>query len=350
VAEGWISSAGSFVTRFENAFASSAGCAYGVACSSGTTALHLITAALGLGPGDEVIVPTFTMIATANAVLYTGASPVLVDAEPVSWNLDPNHVRAKITPRTRGVIAVHTYGHPAAMDELRAICDRHGLFLIEDAAEAHGASYHGRPVGSLGLAAAYSFYGNKIITTGEGGMVTSNDARFAALARRLRDHAFSTDRHFWHEYQGFSYRMSNLQAAVGVAQTERLRELVARRRTNRDRYESRLRSIRGLSLPVELDGVENVFWMYSILVEGDFGCSRDELRRRLARAGIETRSHFVPIHLQPIHRDRFRGQRYPVAESLCRKGMYLPSGPKLTEDEIDYVCRSIARAQRDEIS
>jgi len=340
----WISSAGRFVHAFEEGFAAAAGCAHGVACASGTAALHLALATLGIGPGDEVIVPTFTMIATANAVTYTGARAVLVDAEPETWNLDAAQVEAKVTPRTRAIVAVHTYGHPAAMQPLDDIARRHRLALLEDAAEAHGAVYRGAAVGSLGDAAAFSFYGNKIVTTGEGGMVTTNDERFARTARRLRDHAFSPDRHFWHPYLGFNYRMSNLQAAVGLAQTERLPQLAAARRRNARRYGERLAAVRGLTLPGERPEVENVFWMYGLLVEDDFGCSRDELRRRLARRGIETRTFFIPVHLQPIYFRRHRGERYPVAEELCRKGLYLPSGPALSAAEIDRVAREVARA------
>ena len=343
----WISSGGRFVRAFEERFAAAAGCAHGVACASGTAALHLTLATLGIGPGDEVIVPAFTMIATANAVTYTGARPVLVDAEAESWNLDVAQVEAKVTPHTRAIVAVHTYGHPADMQPLARIADRHRLALLEDAAEAHGASYRGAAVGSLGDAAAFSFYGNKIVTTGEGGMVTTNDDRFAATARRLRDHAFSADRHFWHHDLGFNYRMTNLQAAVGLAQTERLAELVAARRRNARRYGERLAGLRGLTLPGERPDVASVFWMYALLVEDDFGCTRDELRRRLARQGIETRTFFIPVHLQPIYFRRYRGERYPVAEELCRKGMYLPSGPALAAAEIDFVAEQLARAARD---
>ncbi len=340
----WISSAGRFVHAFEASFAAAAGCTHGVACASGTAALHLALATLGIGPGDEVIVPTFTMIATANAVTYTGATAVLVDAEPETWNLDVQQVAARVTPRTRAIVAVHTYGHPAAMQPLDEIARRHRLALLEDAAEAHGAVYRGAAVGSLGDAAAFSFYGNKIVTTGEGGMVTTNDESFARTARRLRDHAFSPDRHFWHPYLGFNYRMSNLQAAVGLAQTERLPQLAAARRRNARRYGERLAAVPGLTLPGERPEVESVFWMYALLVEDDFGCSRDELRRRLARRGIETRTFFIPVHLQPIYFRRHRGERYPVAEELCRKGLYLPSGPALSEAEIDRVAREVARA------
>jgi perosamine synthetase len=345
ITSNWISSAGAFVPRFEAAFAAAVGCAHGVACANGTAALHLAMAAQGTGPGDEVILPTFTMIATPNAVRYTGATPVLVDAEPVTWNMDVAQVAAKIGPRTRGIVAVHIYGHPVDMDALRALADGHGLFLIEDAAEAHGAFHRGRPVGSLGDAATFSFYGNKMVTTGEGGMVTTNDARIAHAARRLRDHAFSDERHFWHKYLGFNYRMTSLQAAVGLAQTERLAALVEVRRTSARLYAERLSRLPGLTLPVEQPGMKNVFWMYGILVEDDFGCSRDELRHRLAARGVETRTFFIPIHLQPIYFRAHRGEHYPVSEALCRKGLYLPSGPMLTEADVDFVCAEIARAR-----
>jgi perosamine synthetase len=341
----WISSAGSFVKRFESEFAAAMGCEFGVACSSGTAALHLALSALGIGQGDEVIIPTFTMIATANAVAYTGATPVLVDSESITWNMDPTLVAARTTPRTRGIVVMHTYGHPVDMDAIARLADSSGLWVLEDAAESHGAQYRGRPVGSLGTAACFSFYANKIITTGEGGMVTTNDEKLAQVVRRLRDHAFSDERHFWHRYRGFNYRMTNLQAAVGVAQTERLADLVEIRRVNARRYGERLRGIRGLTLPAESPSATNVFWMYGVLVEEAFGCSRDELRARLARRGIETRTFFIPIHLQPIYYRAYRRQSYPVAEALCRKGMYLPSGATLSEADVDYVAESLARAQ-----
>jgi perosamine synthetase len=344
VESNWISSAGPFVKRFEEQFAAAAGCEFGVSCCSGTTALHLALAALGVGPGDEVLLPTFTMVATASAVHYVGATAVLVDAEPETWNLDVAQIEAKITPRTKAIIVVHTYGHPADMDAVMAIARRHHLYVVEDAAEAHGAEYHGRPVGSLADVACFSFYANKIITTGEGGMVTSNNREIAAVARRLRDHAFSDERHFWHQYKGFSYRMTSLQAAVGVAQTERLRELVDQRRTNAALYRECLRGVRGLSLPQERPGIKNVFWMYGVMIENDFGCSRDDLRQLLAEDGIETRTFFVPIHLQPVHFTHYDAKLYPVADSLCQKGMYLPSSSGLTEAEIRYVADAVSTA------
>jgi perosamine synthetase len=341
----WVSSEGPFVRRFEDEFARAVGCRYGVACSSGTAALHLLMATIGLEAGDEVILPTFTMIATANAVTYTGATPVLVDSEPETWNLDVSLVERKITARTRAIVAMHTYGHPVEMDPLRALAAERNLLLFEDAAEAHGATYRGRPVGSLGDAAIFSFYGNKIVTTGEGGMLTTDDERLAALARQLRGHAFSPERHFWHQYLGFNYRMTNLQAAIGLAQTERLDALVDARRRNARRYCDALAHVPGLTLPIERAEARNVFWMFALLVEDHFGCTRDELRGALAARGIETRSMFIPIHMQPIYHRAFRGQSFPVADALCRKGLYLPSGPGLTDDDLAYVTASIADIQ-----
>jgi perosamine synthetase len=342
----WISSKGPFVERFERAFAEEAGCERAVACANGTVALHLVLAALGLGPGDEVILPAFTMIATANAVRYTGATVRLVDADPVHGNLVPEMVEAAITPRTKAIIAVHIYGHPADMRRLQAIARAHDLHLIEDAAEAHGAELQGKRAGGLGLAGTFSFYANKIVTTGEGGMVTTSDRALERLMRRLRDHGFSPERHFWHEYLSFNYRMTNMQAAVGLAQTERLGEMVAARRRLRALYEARLASVPGLVLPREAPEALSVFWMYAIRVEEAFGCSRDELRAALAERGIETRCFFVPIHFQPIYFDQFRGERFPIAEELCRTGLYLPTSQSLEASDVDWISDQIADIHR----
>jgi perosamine synthetase len=344
----WISSAGRFVDEFEAAFAAACGTRYGIACANGTIALHLALATLGLQPGDEVIIPAFTMIATANAVTYLGARPVLVDSELETWNMDIDQVEARITPRTRAIIPVHTYGHPVDMDALNQIADRHGLWVIEDAAEAHGARCRGRPVGSLGTAAAFSFYGNKIITTGEGGMITTDHEQLARLAWNLRDHAFSTERHFWHKLLGFNYRMTNLQAAVGLAQTEQLDQFVASRRAHAALYTEKLRRLPGLTTPPEADWATNVYWMYGILVdEREFGLTRDELRRALARRGIETRTFFIPMHCQPIYFQQYKGERYPRAELLCRRGMYLPSASSLAPSDIEYIVGAIEEAHRE---
>ncbi len=340
----WISSAGKYISLFEEQFAAECRCDYGIACANGTVALHLGLAALGIGPGDEVILPTFTMIATINAVAYTGATPVLIDSEPQTWNMDVDQLAAKITPRTKVIMPVHTYGHPVDMDPLMEIADKHGIFVMEDAAEAHGAEYKGRRAGGLGHAAGFSFYANKIITTGEGGMITTNNSQLAELTRNLRDHAFSTERHFWHKFMGFNYRMTNLQAAVGLAQTERLAEFVDRRRKNAALYNELLGDIPGLVTPPEAGHVKNVFWMYSLLVEDDFGMTRDELRAYLAKRGIETRTFFIPMHLQPIYYDDFKGQRYPVAEMLCQRGFYLPSASSLNTGQIQYISEIVKQA------
>lgn len=345
VRSGWISSASPFVRRFEERFAAEVGSAHGISTTSGTTALHLMLAAYGVGPGDEVILPAFTMIATVNAVLYVGATPRLVDADPESWNLDVDALAGRLTPATRAVLAVHTYGRPAPFDRIRRLVGEKVL-VLEDAAEALGAARDGIPAGRLGAAAAFSFYANKVVTTGEGGMITTDDGAMAEKARRLRDHAFSKERHFWHEDLGFNFRMTGLQAAVGLAQLERLADLVGRRRSLAARYTERLEGLPGLTLPSEGPGERSTFWMYGLRVDASrFGVSRDGMRERLAAEGIETRTFFVPIHLQPVHRGRFGSESYPVAEALGRDGLYLPSGPRVTEEDVDRVAAAIHRAR-----
>jgi perosamine synthetase len=344
----WISSAGKYIPAFEEQFAQHCSARYGVACANGTVALHLALATLGIGPGDEVIIPTFTMIATANAVAYTGAKPVLVDSEMRTWNMDVDQIEAKVTEKTKAIMPMHTYGHPMYMDKVWEIAEEYGLYVVEDAAESHGAEYKGQRTGSLGDAGCFSFYANKIITTGEGGMVTTNNEQIAKLASNLRDHAFSEERHFWHKYLGFNYRMTNLQAAVGLAQTERFEEFVQRRRDNAYHYTPLLKDISGITTPPEESWAKSVFWMYSILLDDEFGLSRDELREKLAERGIETRTFFIPIHLQPIYFRAFKGERYPVAEDLCKGGLYLPSASSLTKEEIEYVVEQVVecRVQR----
>jgi len=337
----WISSAGRFIVDFEREFARVCGARYGVATTSGTTALHLALTIMGVGPGDEVIVPTFTMIASANTVRHTGAWPVLVDSERGTWNMDAAKIEEKISDKTKAIMVMHTYGHPCDMDPIQRLADKHGLFVLEDAAEAHGAEYKGRKIGGLGDAACFSFYANKIITTGEGGMITTNDKEFYEKAANLRDHSFSRERHFWHKYVAFNFRMTNMAAAVGLAQVEQFDDLVNRRIRHAGRYSSALKDVEGLTLPPVTEGIKNVFWMYGLLVEEAFGIGRDELRLRLAQRGIETRTFFIPIHLQPVYYNHFEGQEFPVAEALCQKGLYLPSAGGLTDAEIDFVCQAI---------
>lgn len=344
VKSNWVSSAGSFVGRFENAFKKYAGTDYAVACSSGTAALHLALAGLGLDKGDEVIIPTFTMVATANAAVYLGAKPVFVDADSLTWNMDTSKIEKKITRRTRAIIAVHTYGLPADMDRISSIAKRHNLFVVEDAAEAHGAEYKGKKIGSIGDVACFSFYANKIITTGEGGMVTTDNKEIAKRIEMLRDHTFSDERHFWHRHIGYNYRMTNLQAAIGLAQTEKFKIFVEIKIRNARYYNSLLKDIKGITFPPRVKGLKNVYWMYAILVEDDFGMNRDNLRAHLAQKGIETRTFFIPMHLQPIYAKNQK-ERFPVAEGLCRKGLYLPSAVTLTREDIRYIVRCLKSAQ-----
>lgn len=344
----WISSKGSYIDAFEETFSRYCGCSHGIAAANGTTALHLALASLGIGDGDEVIIPAFTMIATAFAVAYVGAKPVLVDCERDTWNIDVAKIEEKITSRTKVILPVHIYGHPCEMDSILDLAGKHGLFVVEDAAEAHGAEANGRRAGGIGDIGCFSFYANKIITTGEGGMVITNVLELAEKARYLKNLAFSKDRRFLHGDLGFNYRMTNVQAAIGLAQLEKIEEYVDRRRKNAWFYNTLLEDVPGITLPVEKQWAKNVYWMYAILVEDNFGVGRDDLMVRLAERGIETRPFFVPMNRQPVFRKMglFDNERYPVAEEISEKGLYLPSGSGLRQEQIEYVCSQIAECSR----
>ena len=341
LATNWISSSGKYLRQFEEGFSRHCGVRHGVACTSGTTGLHLALTALGVGPGDEVLIPDFTLIVSANSVIATGARPVLVDVEPGTWCMDPDRLEEKITPRTKVIMPVHMYGHPCDMDRILEIARRRGLRVLEDACEAHGAEVRGRRVGSLGAAAVFSFYGNKIMTTGEGGMVVCNDDAFAARLRLLVNQGFEEPR-FVHRVMGFNYRMTNLQAAVGVAQLEKLDEKVARKRELARMYAERLADVRDLELPVERAWAKSVYWMYGIVLGERYRISRNELMRRLREQGVDTRAFFHPMHLQPV----FQGSdplfpdvagEFPHSARAGGRGLYLPSGHSLTESQIDRV-------------
>jgi perosamine synthetase len=344
VRSGWISSLGHYVTRFEQQFAEFCGVRHAVSVSNGTVALHLALHALGIGPGDEVIVPSLTFVASANAVAYTGARPVFADVCPDTWCIDPADAARLVTPRTRAIMPVHLYGHPAAMGEINALAQRHGLHVVEDAAEAHGAQVAGRTVGGLGRIGSFSFYANKIITTGEGGMLTTDDAALAARCRMLRDHAMPPQQRYWHEEIGFNYRMTNLQAAVGVAQMERVEAFIRRKRQIAALYSEHLAGIPGIVLPVERAGCRNVFWMYSVLVEPPYGRSRDELIVLLRNHGIDSRPFFHPLDTLPP----YRGERVrPVAQRLSATGLNLPSFPGLSDNQVVYVAETVATLARE---
>lgn len=341
----WISSAGRFIRLFEEQFSHYCGASYGVACSSGTAGIHLALLALGIGPGDEVIIPDFTLIVSANMVVQAGAQPVLVDVDPRTWCLDPNLIEEKISPRTRAVMAVHMYGHPCDMEAIGRIADRHNIYVIEDCAEAHGAEVNGKKVGSIGDAACFSFYGNKILTTGEGGMVLCHDEKVAQRLRLLRDQGFQDPR-FVHEAMGFNFRLTNIQAAIGLAQTEMVEEKVERKRWIGRTYNELLAGHEDLTLPVEEPWAKNVYWMYGVLLEESFGVKKDDLMRILKSKGVDTRSFFCPMSLQPLykgHDPRFpdTSGSYPVSVDLWNRGLYLPSGLGLTRDQLEEVAEKV---------
>jgi len=274
----WISSNGKYIELFETKFAEFCNVKYGVSCSNGTTALHLALAVLNIGKDDEVIIPDFTMIATINSVLYTGAKPIVVDSEMQSWNMDVDKIEEKITEKTKVIMVVHTYGHPINMEKVNEIAKKHNLFVIEDAAEAHGAEFNGKKIGSLSDIACFSFYANKIITTGEGGMIVTNNEKYAERAKLLKNHAFTKPRFVHHEI-GFNYRMTNIQAAIGLAQVENVDKLVEARIKNAQLYNQKLKDVKGVILPPEQSNVKNVYWMYGILIEKEFGMSAKEVMK-----------------------------------------------------------------------
>jgi perosamine synthetase len=344
---GWISSQGQYIDRFEHAFASYIGVRHAIATTSGTTALHLAVAAARLCPGDEVIVPDFTMIASAFAVAYAGAVPVFVDADPETWTLNPVHIERALTPRTRAIMVVHIYGHPADMNAIREIARRHKLTVIEDAAEAHGAEYRGQLCGRLSDIAAFSFYANKIITTGEGGMVVTDDDDLAQRCRSLKNLCFPIGgpRRYEHAEIGFNYRMSNLLAAIGLAQLEKVSEYLERRRSHARKYNARLKEVGGLQLPAEKSWAKNCYWMYGVVLDPERHLPRDQVMDRLRKAGVETRPFFSPMHDQPAfgRRPAVKEGPFPESNRLARHGFYLPSGSGLTDRQINRVCDELIR-------
>lgn len=343
---GWISSNGKFIGMFEEAFAEYCGADHAIACNNGTTALHLALMALDVGPGDEVIVPTLTYIATANAVRYCNAEPVFIDADPRTLNLDVNQIESALTERTKGIIVVHLYGHPADMDPVLALAKKHGLFVLEDAAEAHGAEYKGRSVGSLGTAATFSFYGNKIITTGEGGMITTNDSRLADRMRMLRGQGMDPMRRYWFPIVGYNYRMTNIAAGIGLAQLERIEQHVRRRKEIAALYAQALAPLSDMVVaPSQAVWANHAFWSYTILLRNGPKCGRDGLMELLAMDGIETRPVFYPIHAMPPYRKK--DERHPVAESLSERGISLPMHGMLTDEQVRYIVDRLGARCRD---
>ena len=336
----WISSNGKYIARFEESVADYLGVAHAICCCNGTVAIHLALMSLGVGPGDEVIVPTVTFVATANAVRYTGATPVFIDCELDTWNLDPGKIQELITPKTRAVIPVPLYGHPCDMDPILEVARRNNIAIVEDAAEAFGAHYKGRKCGAIADISTFSFYGNKTITTGEGGMVVTDNPDLASTVRRLKGQGMDPERRYWFDRIGYNYRMTNIAAAIGFAQMENVGALVARRKEIASWYRQSLAGIRGIVLPVQKDYASPSYWMFSILVEDEYGKNRDELMTVLAGAGIETRPFFYPMHILPVYKGTERTS-LRTAEYVASRGINLPTFYDLKKDEVDYIAKCI---------
>jgi perosamine synthetase len=334
---GWVSSIGKYIDEFEAGFARYCGTEYALAVSNGTTGLHLALATLGLQPGDEVIIPDLTFVATANAVAYTGATPVLADIDADTLCIDPASVKSLISKRTKAIIPVHLYGHPADMDALRKIGDAHGVDIIEDAAEAHGAEYRGRRVGSLGKCGVFSFYGNKVITTGEGGMLTTNDREFYQRARRLRDHAMNPERRYFHEERGFNYRITNLQAALGVAQLERIDDFLARRAEIMGWYNAEIATTDGVRLNRVKNWAKSAFWMVCLEVDWLNEARRDAFMQALKARGIDTRPYFCTMSSMPMYKQ----PPLPIAARKSQIGLNLPSYYELTKAEVRRIASDV---------
>ncbi|MBE0476877.1 MAG: DegT/DnrJ/EryC1/StrS family aminotransferase [Coriobacteriia bacterium] len=350
VETGWISSEGPFVRRFEEEMAALTGRRHAVAVTNGSSALELAVELLDIGSGDEVMIPAFTIISCAAPVVRRGATPVVVDADPATWTMDVGALAPLVTPRTRAIMPVHIYGLPVDMDAVLEIARRHGLAVIEDAAEAHGLTYRGRPCGSFGDMSIFSFYPNKHVTSGEGGMLLTDDEHLAARARSKRNLCFKPERRFVHDDLGYNLRMSNLQAAVGVAQIERLPGFIARKHEMGRRYGELLADIEGLQLPApRTEYAENDYWVYGVVLDDSVPADAREVMRRLGERGIGTRPFFYPMHLQPVFRGRglFAGVSCPVSERLGERGFYLPSGLALTEAQMERVAGELRAVLED---
>ena len=340
---GWVSSAGEYLDRFEMGWAAYCGMRHGIAVSSGTSGLEIAVRLLGLSPGDEIIMPAFTIISCAQAIVACGGVPVLVDSDPVNWQMDVSQIRQKISPKTRAMMVVHIYGHPADMNPILEIAEEFGLKIIEDAAEAHGAEYRGGKCGGFGDVSVFSFYANKLITTGEGGMVLTQSDDLCERARAMRNLCFQKSRRFYHEELGYNFRMTNIQAALGVGQLERIEQIVDRKRAIATAYQERLGGVKGIALPVEEEWAKNIYWVYGIVLDDSTDMDAIQFSACLAESGIETRPFFVGMHEQPVFQKMglFKDNHFPVAERLSQRGLYLPTGLSIKEFEISRVCKIV---------
>lgn len=336
---GWVSSLGEYITKFEESFAAYCGTKYALTTSSGTTGIHLALATYGIKAGDEVIVPDLTFVATANAVAYTGAKVVLVDIEEDTLCIDPVQIEKAITEKTKAIIPVHLYGHPANMIAINQLAQQYSILVLEDAAEAHGAEINGQKVGSLGNCGIFSFYGNKMITSGEGGMITTNDEEFYQKAKYLRDHAMSRSKRYWHDDLGYNYRITNMQAALGFAQLERIDEFINKRVEIFSQYQKNLLDIPGIKLNFTANTVANIYWLICLEIEGYTETNRNNLMEALSLNGIDTRPYFYPISDLPMYKNEQIST--PITHKVYQRGINLPSHFALTNQEIDYICSSI---------
>jgi perosamine synthetase len=346
VRSSWISSIGPYIDRFEEEFARVCGTRVALSVCNGTAALHIALLALGAGPGDEIIVPSLTYVATANSVRYVGAEPVFADVDPATWCLDPEAVESAVTPRTRGIIAVHLYGHPADMDALGAVASSHDLWIVEDAAEAPLATYKGRPVGSLARIATFSFYGNKPFTSGEGGAITLDSPELEQAARLMRGQGMDPERRYYFPITGYNYRLTNVACALLCAQIERSESLIARRREIFAQYRELLDDVPGLEFQPHAEWAQPTPWLFSVLVDKRrYGRSRDELAGALAKDGIETRPFFIPLHTLPPFREASarRGESLPATDDLAARGLNLPTYTQLERDEVVAVAEAVRR-------
>lgn len=335
---GWISSTGPFVNSFEKKFSEYCGTKYGVSVANGTVALHLAMVTLGIKKGDEVLVPALTFIASASTVKHCGAKPVFVDVDPKTWNIDPSKIENYITSKTKAIMPVHLYGNPCDMNKIKKIADKNNLYIIEDAAEAHGAKFNKKRVGSFSDISCFSFYANKTITTGEGGMCLTDNPDLDEKMRVLRDHGMSKKRRYWHEVVGFNYRMTNLQAAVGVAQLERIDEFLKAKKLIGNYYRKKLAGLNGVHFQEQYPSARSIDWLVSIMFDEEFGYDRDKIISHLNEAEIDTRPVFYPIPAMPPYKTNLR---FPVSERISKFGISLPSSPNLTRDNVEYICNQI---------
>lgn len=349
---GWVSSSGGFVKEFEDKWAGYCGREFGISVSSGTAALQLAVSSLELSPGDEVIIPTFTIISCALAVIQSGAVPVLVDSDPDTWTMDVNQINNKLTKRTKAIMLVHMYGHPVDVDPILELAEKHGLKIIEDAAQAHGVEYyseHGsqkvgwNKCGSFGHLSCFSFYANKVVTTGEGGMIVTDDKQLAQKLRSLRNLCFKDNKRYYHEQLGYNFRFTNLQAALGLAQLERIDEIVEKKHWIGVEYTKRLNNLENIKLQVNQKWARTNYWMFGLLVDEESGFTGESLSKKLLEYGIDTRAFFIGMHNQPVFNkmNLFINEDYPVSDYLSMQGLYLPSGLALIGDQLNYVCEKL---------